>query len=196
MKNQNQQLENDFIKTLSSIALSGLKSEEKMITQTINQEMVFLLSDTIKFIRLGDQSSYKMIMSDIENLLKFFAVALKLAKVSQLDALLVERNLLSLRLAFISEFTKQEKTLSKKMSIEKEGDNNVEDKSFSSSMEKELLDFINSKKQVANIDVFINFRQFNKRSVKRNLSRLVITGKIIRKSEGKKVYYVSKSLII
>lgn len=60
-------------------------------------------------------------------------------------------------------------------------------------LKKRILGFINKEGEILNLEVFGQFKEVSKRTLKRHLSDLINMGYIDRESQGKKVFYKKSS---
>lgn len=130
---------------------------------------------------------------------KIFELLEILKHIGQTDAatpLFLERELLKLRLAVLNsiDLPKQLKNQKdRRFSESSRSPSPVQDETKLFGVYKEILNFIKSRgDQIQNTEIFARFGNIHRRTIKRKLSDLVLSGFIIRSAKGKRVYYQAK----
>jgi hypothetical protein len=137
----------------------------------------------------------------IEKILSLLNILKHLGLIKPPTSLLLEKNLLLLKLALLDVFKikvskaqitreKKERVTSSKEKktlpvLSKPKPNQIE----LGKSHRKVLEFIKSKGRVQNTEVFSQFRNFSRRTVKKKLSELARAKMIKREAEGKKVFY-------
>jgi len=167
----------------------------------LDQASERLLLRYVEFLKYGGASrknnyvaqciASKNLTFEIKNLLNLILILKHFGLADSVTPLLLERDLLLAesiildRVEMFKIYKKPEGVALKKVRIE----STVMPVSNVSETHKEIKEFVVSRGQVRNTDVFAEFSGITKRTLKRKLSELIRAGVIKRLAQGKKVFY-------
>jgi len=178
---------NSFVKLCSLIYFSSFKinDNDHLLSQNITQQLVTINIDFLDFLDNLNTNSVTCLRGGLGNLVGVISIAKDLKKIKMESATWLERELLIFEKAVIDYYHKNlvVDRISRKII------KGVKSSVTSGGTKEEIVDFISEKGRVLNWDLFDNFKQLNKRSIKRHLSQLIETGQILREVDGKSVYY-------
>ena len=178
---------NSFVKLCSLIYFSSFKinDNDHLLSQNITQQLVTINIDFLDFLDNLNVNSVSCLRGGLDNLVGVISIAKDLKKIKMESATWLERELLIFEKAVIDYYHKNlvVDRISRKII------KGVKSSVTSGGTKEEIVDFISEKGRVLNWDLFDNFKQLNKRSIKRHLSQLIETGQILREVDGKSVYY-------
>ncbi|MEK7154425.1 MAG: hypothetical protein AAB792_02625 [Patescibacteria group bacterium] len=138
---------------------------------------------------------YQRLISKIEDILNLLDILKHLDLAEPSASLLLEKNLLLLKLSVLNAVSqtaafcgKAEKPVPLKP---KKPPRKKPSSSILTPAHLEISEFVRSKERVQNSEVFSQFPQISRRTMKRKLSELIKSGAIRRFTDGKKVFYAA-----
>jgi len=136
-----------------------------------------------------EESSEKFLVLKISDLANLITNLDKVNAISRKHAKLGLKRLLFLKLIVINSFPEKKKIVVPKLSTPRK---KVFKPRKIKDVEKDIIDFLETKDKVRSLDIVNHFRNLHPRSVKRYLSNLIKGGHIQKKVEGKAVFYFKK----
>lgn len=193
-----------FAKCFRGIAKLASVVNDGFFVDLLNREYEEMFILYVNFLkRTGDDSdrnhvaqylANRKLLSRTDEILRLVYILRHLSIADLPTSLLLERDLLAVRLLLISDKTgvMPLKTV-QRIPRTKKHDQELRKQKFSPSLSvahQQIAKFVASHDRVQNVDVFKEFNQIAIRTLKRKLSELLATGVIKRFAEGKKVFYL------
>lgn len=178
----------DFFLASNKIALN---SGDDFLLETIDGNLKKLITGFISFYQNPQPAPSSGLIFRIENIVAAFLIFCHLKKIGMIEFLELEKKSLELKLSLMSFKGKigEERTVSKNSDPE----NSTKKLSTKNGVRGQILDFIEGRGEVVNLEVFNRFDYFSRRTIKRHLSDLINSGFILRQATGKKVIYKTVS---
>lgn len=174
----------DFFLISSKVAID---SGDNFLLETTNDNSKKLIGDFISFYQRPQSTPLNKLIFRVENIVTTFLIFCHLKKIERTEFLELEKKSLELKLSLMSFKGKiiEDQTAKNELSSE----NNVKKLSTKNGVKEQILDFIGDRGEVVNMEVFNQFGNFSRRTIKRHLSDLINSGLILRQAAGKKVTY-------
>jgi len=171
----------------------ALKTGDKFFSKLYAKEADKLLSGFVGFLKTRGETQNipqcRTLIFQIQNTLNLLEVFKHLQITEPTTPLLLEKNLLLLKLAILDTCRTSPLPKAGGASVKKPKKKSNASPRALSETHNQISDLIRSRDRIQNMEIFSQFPAISKRTLKRKLSELIKSGVITRRTEGKKVFY-------
>lgn len=201
-----------FFKAVMRVSQISAKLNDDFLSCSIEEELNLVFTDFVYVINSPTVPGFMNLVQRTNGLLQSLGTLHHLNKVSTLDLLNGERELLILKKVLSSVKSLEGFRVKTEKKIVKSAEAKFLERALAvqespvdkskvspraklsqpakmNPIKKQLLEYITSKREVLNLEIFDRMPNLTRRSIKRHLSELISGGYVHRQSEGKKVYY-------
>lgn len=188
-------LVDSFSRVSSAVNLSVVRLGDDHLSSLILEEISLLLVDLIYYLKDTTQTRLGSLNLRANSLIRTMEILYHSNKIHELDYLTIETAILTF-IKLILDHKRAHFITASSPKLKTKAVDNFTSRFFLNTkgetlnpVKKELLEFITTRKEVLNIDIFNRMSNLTKRSVKRHLSELINNGYVYRQSQGKRVFY-------
>ena len=178
----------EFSKLFISISSIPLNPEDNFLVLILHKQLAAVFQSFIKFLEEKDNFVSHGLELELNSLTTTLLIFFYFKKIPRLQFLKLKRDLLTLQRSLLN-FKETPRKKEKSVISQTVTFNEPKNQKGLNQFKKKILRFINNEGETLNSDVFNQFKDTSRRTLKRHLSELMSMGYIDRDSRGKKVYY-------